>query len=147
MPGHPSSTCLSVRPSTFLFKSNRLPHFSSDLSDIWLDCAQQYCQKVVQVEFTFFLLYLFQWIFHHKIYEKCKLCRFLAIFSKLFECETTKRGLQALWMYFQACLKNCPCGSNLQAIVYPKRGHKWSTCRFSCISVKCCPCIHTKLDL
>ena len=27
------------------FKWNRLPQFSFDLSDIWRECAQQYCPK------------------------------------------------------------------------------------------------------
>ena len=35
------------------FKSDRLPHFSSDLSNIWLQCAQQYCPKPVELEFWF----------------------------------------------------------------------------------------------
>ena len=41
MPSRPS-----VRLSVNLFfKSNRLPQFSSDLCDVWRECAQQYCLK------------------------------------------------------------------------------------------------------
>ena len=45
MPSRRVSVCLSVRPPAvnLFFKSNRLSQFSSDLSDIWVECAQQYC--------------------------------------------------------------------------------------------------------
>ena len=42
-----SSRPSSVRPSTFL-KSNGLPQFSSDLSDVWLVVDNNIVQKVVQ---------------------------------------------------------------------------------------------------
>ena len=32
------------------FKSNRLPQFSSNLSNIWLQCAQQYCLKTCGIK-------------------------------------------------------------------------------------------------
>ena len=54
MPSRPSS----VRPSVHqpFFKSNGLPQFSSDLSNIWRECAQQYyiVQNVVEVKILFF---------------------------------------------------------------------------------------------
>ena len=36
------------------FKSNRFPHFLSNLSDIWVQCAQKYCQKSRGYGFWFF---------------------------------------------------------------------------------------------
>ena len=38
---YPIPSCLSsVRPHQLFFKSDKLPQFSSDLSDIWYECAQ-----------------------------------------------------------------------------------------------------------
>ena len=41
----PSCPLASASASVKLFKVDRLPQFSSDLSDIWLACAQQYCPQ------------------------------------------------------------------------------------------------------
>ena len=50
--------CPSVN---FFFKSNGLPQFSSDFSNIWGECAQQYCPNNCG---SLFLLLILKWIFH-----------------------------------------------------------------------------------
>ena len=60
------------RPSVWrqpFFKSDRLPQFSSKLSDIWLECAQQYCPKTCGIRILICCLY-FQWILTTKICQK-----------------------------------------------------------------------------
>ena len=60
---------------------HRFPQFSSDLSDIWFDCAQQYCPQNYWTRTSIFLLLFFQWIFSYKSMSKLGIfevfCHFL----------------------------------------------------------------------
>ena len=147
--------------------SHRLSQFSSDISDIWLECAQQYCPQNCGTRiFIFLLLIFFYWFLITKNKSKLEILQvfgnFLRKFSMgphktWFTCmlwiissvwkmslvgqffgpflapnkakignfggfwpfsqkknwfQTLKLGLQAYCRYFQACVKNYPCGSN-----------------------------------
>ena len=48
---HPPPVCRL----SFFFNLNRLPQFSSDLSDIWLECAKQYYQQICAMALWFYL--------------------------------------------------------------------------------------------
>ena len=52
---YPMLSCPSVRHQ-HLFKSNGHPQFSSDLSNIGLECAQQYCPKSCAIRILIVLL-------------------------------------------------------------------------------------------
>ena len=55
MPSCPLSTLLPPRLPIWcqtFFKSKRLPQFSCDLSDIWLEYAEQYCPNLVELDFS-----------------------------------------------------------------------------------------------
>ena len=64
----------SVRPSlrlSTLFKSNRLPQFSSGLADIWLECTQHYFPQTCGIGIlVFFNAKFFLLIFNYRKYVK-----------------------------------------------------------------------------
>ena len=49
-----SSSIVIFRRSSFFFKSKRLLQFFSDLSDMWLECGQQYCENSVDFNYLSF---------------------------------------------------------------------------------------------
>ena len=51
IPSHLASGVRRLSSSTF-FKSNRLPQFSSNISNIWHECAQQCC-GIILLNFCF----------------------------------------------------------------------------------------------
>ena len=54
------------------------------LSDIWLECTQQYCPKTLRIWILIFASKIFFNGFYNKIVEIGIFLRFLAIFSKVF---------------------------------------------------------------
>ena len=83
MPSHLSSVRRPsfIRPSTFISKSNRLPQFSFDLSDIWLACAQQYWKKICSIGILIFSFQLFNRFFIIKMDQNRDFWKFWPKFS------------------------------------------------------------------
>ena len=55
------------RNRSFIITPKRLPQFSSDLSDIWLECAQQFCPKSCGSRSLIILLLIFSMDFFMKL--------------------------------------------------------------------------------
>ena len=106
------SVCPSVRQS--FFKSNGLPQFSSDLSDIWLECLNVHnniVQTVMEVEFWFFCFYFANGSLITKIgKKKSKFCGFLAISSKSLWYEPWNLICRYIVGNFRCVWKNAPVG-------------------------------------
>ena len=78
--------CRAVRrPSTIFFKSNRLSQFSSHHSDIWRECAQQYCPKSCGRRISIFASN-FNGSLIQKLCKKIGILKVLGHFLKKFLC-------------------------------------------------------------
>ena len=136
----PSVVRLTVRLSTFFFKSNRLPQFSSYFSDIWLECAHQYCARIS----TFF-----QWIFNYKkkYVKNGNIRGFWSYSQTVFN--MTPRNL--LYWYIVGTFR-CVCEKMVLAgqicgPFFTPNNQNNSMYRFSPIFLKISHRIHTKLGL
>ena len=132
---------LSVRSQPF-FKSNGLPRFSSDLSDIWLECAQQYYPKsygyIILIFAIFYSLDKFPldspensfMSSSELLFRVCKIWgvvfrppneskfRFSIILLKSFLWIYINLALYAHWSYFQTCVIYGPQTPNFGAIIW-----------------------------
>ena len=124
------SRLAAVCVSTF-FKSNRLRQFSSDLSNIWRECAQQYCPISCWSRILSFCFQFFSWISNCKKKKISKNGNFGGLWPFYQECLNTGPW-NLLYRHIVGtcrCLKNGSCGPNFRDVFCPKYGQNKSIYR------------------
>ena len=121
MPSH----LLSVRLSGInLFSNQILPHFSCDLYNIWLECAQQYCPKTCGIRILILLILIFKWIFYYKkIGKNWDFWRFGAFSQKFLIWNHETWFTSLLWILSGVCEK-WPLWAKFSGLFWPQIGPK-----------------------